>query len=95
MNPMDVIRRPILSEKSIELRENANQYVFEVSLAATKDDICDAVETVFGVKPTRVATVRARGKIYRRGRHITAAKLWKKAIVHLPEGKSISVFDDQ
>jgi large subunit ribosomal protein L23 len=95
VNPYNVLKRPVLSEKSTDNRETLRQYTFEIALEATKDDVRKAVEKVLGAKVQRVATVTTRGKIRRRGRHVSAARLRKKAIVTLAEGQSLKLFEDQ
>jgi large subunit ribosomal protein L23 len=94
MNPYDVLVRPLLSEKSNKLREKANKYSFQVALRASKDDIKKAVETMFEVKVADVQTLVNRGKMRRRGNHITKSSNWKKAVVTLPVGAKIGLFED-
>lgn len=94
MNPYDVLVRPLLSEKSNHGREVANKYSFHVALKATKTDVKKAVEKMFDVKVADVQTLVTRGKMRRRGNHITKASNWKKAIVTLPAGAKIGLFED-
>jgi large subunit ribosomal protein L23 len=89
----DVIRRPIVNEKSTLCRRYGNQYVFAVDLKATKQDIANAVSTFFGVKVDSVNTLVMPGKDKRFGRHIGHSNKWKKAVVTLADGQKIEFFD--
>lgn len=93
MNVYDIIKRPIVTEKSmIEMEEN--KYTFEVAKNATKPEIKAAIEEIFGVKVERVNTMNMRGKMKRQGVHQGRRPSWKKAIVKLSEdSKSIEFFD--
>lgn len=75
----DVLRRPIVSEKAVKLSEG-NAIAFEIAADATKDDVAHAVQAIYGVKPTKVNIVVAKGKVKRRGTQRTV----KKAYVTLP-----------
>jgi large subunit ribosomal protein L23 len=86
----DVIRRPIISEKSTRGSE-WNQVTFEVADWATKADVKRAVETLFKVKVAAVNTVRVRGKWKRFRGFLGRRSDMKKAIVTLAEGQSIDV----
>ncbi len=86
----DVIRRPVITEKAMKSSEH-NQVVFLVDLKATKPQIKQAVESVFGVKVTAVNTLRQEGKT-KTFRGIKGVRNeTKKAIVTLAEGQSIDV----
>jgi large subunit ribosomal protein L23 len=95
MNPLNVLIRPILSEKSNLLREATTQYTFEVATAATKTDVKKAIAKQFGSKVVGVRTIVCRGKVKRRGMHVTKGKTTKKAIVTLAEGEKLKLFEDQ
>ncbi len=88
----DVIRRPIISEKSTALAEVANRYAFEVATQANKQEIRDAVQRLFNVKVLAVRTLTVHGKVKRVGRFETKRSNWKKAIVTLGEGQKIDFF---
>ena len=93
MNQHLVIKRPIaLTEKSARLKQD-NKVVFEVALTANKLQIKDAVEALFDVKVTNVSTLVQRGKVKRMGRQLAKRRNWKKAIVTLREGDSITFFE--
>jgi len=91
----DVILRPVISEKSMDLARNQKSYTFRVDPHASKPEIKKAVETVFGVKVAAVNTMHVLGKFKRMGnRPEGKTPAWKKAIVTLTEGsKTIEFFD--
>jgi large subunit ribosomal protein L23 len=89
----DIIIRPLITEKSTDLREKANQIVFEVAKNAGKLEIKKAVETLFKVKVIDVHTISVKGKKRRVGKHIGVKSDWKKAVVKLKEGDTISIFE--
>lgn len=91
MHARDIIKRPIVTEKSTDLMAE-NKYTFEVDLRASKPMIKDAVEQIFGVEVEKVNTSRVKGKLRRMGRHEGYTSEWKKAVVTLKEGHSIEVF---
>ncbi|HOB40594.1 MAG: 50S ribosomal protein L23 [Limnochordia bacterium] len=91
MDARDIIKRPIITEKSTDLMAQ-NKYTFEVDMRATKPQIKAAVEEIFGVKVEKVNTARVRGKLRRMGRHEGYTSDWKKAVVTLKPGHSIEVF---
>lgn len=93
MNVHEVIRAPIVTEKSDQDREANNAYAFEVDRRASKDEIKAAVKKFFGVTPVDVRTSIVRGKVKRVGRSIGRRPNWKKAIVVLEEGQSIDLFN--
>jgi large subunit ribosomal protein L23 len=88
----EVIRRPIISEKSTALAEVAGRYAFEVSVKANKQEIKDAVQNLFKVKVRDVRTMIMHGKVKRVGRFETKRSNWKKALVTLAEGQKIDFF---
>jgi large subunit ribosomal protein L23 len=94
MKHYDIIRRPVLSEKSYS--EIANKkYVFEVAVDANKIEIKEAVEKAFGVKVEKVNTVNVRGKLKRQGRTQGYTSKRKKAIVQLTkDSKAIEIFEN-
>ena len=84
-----VIRRPVISEKSTIAADSMHQVIFEVLDDATKSEIKEAVEALFDVTVQRVRVVNVRGKIKRFGRTPGKRKNWKKAYVRLAEGDDI------
>ena len=90
---VDLVIKPIITEKATLLLEN-NQYVFDVLPKATKPEIKAAIEQLFDVKVTGVNTIRLPRKKRRVGRFIGSKPLYKRAIVTLQEGDSITLFPD-
>ena len=88
----NVIKRPVISEKSTALAEVANRYVFEVDAAASKPEIKNAVEQLFKVKVKAVNTTVVHGKNKRAGRFEFKRSNWKKAIITLAPGQKIELF---
>lgn len=88
----EVIKRPIISEKSTALAEVANRYVFEVAPQANKEEIKDAVQRLFNVRVRQVRTMNVHGKVKRVGRFVTKRPNWKKALVTLADGQKIDFF---
>ncbi|MCK6487521.1 MAG: 50S ribosomal protein L23 [Planctomycetes bacterium] len=90
MNPYEIIKRPVVSEKSMHLQNKLAQYTFEVHQDANKQQIKEAVETLFKVTVTGISTMNVRGKSRRvRGREPGLTSAWKKAIVSLADGQKI------
>ena len=92
MKLTDIIRRPLITEKTTMAREGANTVVFEVAAGATKVDIRRAVEKLLGSKVADVRTSIAHGKFKRQGRFIGQRSDWKKAYVRLKDGEKIPEF---
>ena len=90
LHPYDVIRRPVITEKSTLLQDEHNQYVFEIAINANKIQVKEAVELIFGIDPEDILQVRTMvmpAKRGRRGRKFyIRQRQWKKAIVTLAEG---------
>jgi large subunit ribosomal protein L23 len=91
MHRYDVLRRPVVTEKTDVMAEQHNQYVFEVARQANKRQVQDAVEAVFKVHVTDVHTMVVPGKTRRWGRHVARTPRWKKAIVTLVQGDRIDL----
>lgn len=95
MHPYSVIIRPIVSEKSTDMREKEGKYVFLVRREATKDDVRKAVSKLWDVKVEKVQTLINRGKIKRRGVNFSKPVKSKKAYVTLAEGAKLPLFEEQ
>lgn len=87
MRIQEVIRRPLISEKSMDQREGANTVAFAVDPRANKIEIRRAVEAQFKRKVAEVRVARFRGKVRRQGRFSGRRPEWKKAYVRLAEGE--------
>ncbi|MGE5833334.1 MAG: 50S ribosomal protein L23 [Acidobacteriota bacterium] len=92
MKLTDVIRRPLVTEKTTVARERSLVVVFEVARDATKVDIKRAVESLLGSKVDSVRTQIMHGKIKRQGRFSGQRPDWKKAWVRLREGEKVPEF---
>jgi len=91
-DPRDIILRPIVSEKSYDLIAQ-NRYTFEVDKRATKPQIADAVQEIFGVTVEKVNTMNVTGKPRRLRWRAGTTRSWKKAVVTLREGDTIEIFE--
>jgi large subunit ribosomal protein L23 len=92
MKSTDVIRRPLITEKTTVARERSLVVVFEVACDATKVDIKRAVEQLLGSKVASVRTQLMHGKFKRQGRFAGQRPDWKKAWVRLREGEKVPEF---
>ncbi len=92
-NPHDIIRKPLITEKSMDLMAEG-KYTFAVDKKANKTEIKNALETIFGVKVAKVNTMNMKGKQKRMGANVGKRADWKKAIVTLaPDSKGIEFFE--
>ena len=91
MNPRDIIKVPIITEKSSDLQQNQNTYTFSVDIRANKTQIKQAIEEIFNVKVEKVNTINVHPKTKRVGRYAGKTNKVKKAIVKLKEGSSIEL----
>jgi large subunit ribosomal protein L23 len=89
-----VIRRPIITEKGLGVKETQHTVVFEVAMAATKTQVKEAVQKIFKVKVDGVRTAIYHGKFRRRGRAEGHRRDWKKAYVRLAEGEKMIEYAD-
>ena len=92
MKLTDVIRRPLITEKTSIQREDGKTIVFHVAVGANKTEIRRAIETLLGSKVDHVRTAIAHGKIKRQGRFAGRRSDWKKAYVKLREGAKMPEF---
>jgi len=88
----EVVKRPIISEKSTAQAEIVRRYSFEVAVKANKAEIKDAVQKMFNVRVKDVRTMIVHGKLKRVGRFEVKRSNWKKALVTLAEGQKIDFF---
>ena len=89
MSPYDVLRGPVVTEKSATIRALEQTLCFRVNPKATKTDIKNAVHKVFGVEVAGVRTATFKGKMKRRGRYFGYRPDWKKAYVKLKDGQKM------
>ena len=94
MNAYDIIRKPVITEQSMEGVAD-KKYVFKVAVDATKTEIKAAVEQIFGVKVAKVNTIRMQGKVKRTGAYPAGKRAdYKKAVVTLTaDSKTIEFFE--
>jgi large subunit ribosomal protein L23 len=90
-----VIRRPLITEKSTNLKETQNTLCFEVHRDATKPEIKKAVEALFSVKIADVRVANVHGKVKRQRRTAGKRPDWKKAYVVLKKGEKMIEFFEQ
>ena len=89
MKLTEVIRRPLITEKTTVMREDGRTLVFQVAMDANKIDIRRAVEQLLGSKVQSVRTSLTHGKMKRQGRYVGRRSDWKKAYVVLKEGQKM------
>jgi large subunit ribosomal protein L23 len=89
---IDVIRRPLITEKTTILREDGRTLVLQVAVNANKIEIRHAVEQLFGSKVAAVRTANLQGKLKRQGRYVGRRSDWKKAYVRLRAGEKLPEF---
>jgi large subunit ribosomal protein L23 len=93
MKQYDIIRGPLVTEKTTLQKEIDNQVTFKVDRNANRVEIKNAVEKNFNTKVKQVRTIQVKGKVKQRGRIIGKRKDWKKAIVTLMPGQRIDFFE--
>jgi len=89
----DIIKRPIITEKTNTQKDQHNQVTFEVDPRANRIEVQRAVEQIFNVKVADIRTMHVSGKFKRRGRILGKRRNWKKAIVKLMPGERIEFFE--
>lgn len=93
MDSLNIIIRPLVTEKLTNLADSANQYGFVVDRRANKIEIKKAVEKKFEVRVKSVRTLNVRGKMKTLGRFTGRRSSWKKAIVTLEKDHTITLFE--
>lgn len=94
MNWADVVRRPIITEKALDLKEDQRILCFEVRARASKQEVKQAIEKLFNIKVAAVNTASFRGKTRRQGRYTGRRSDWKKAFVKLKPGERMIEYAD-
>lgn len=89
----NIIKRPLMTEKTTLQKETFNQLSFEVDRGANRVEIKRAVEKIFNVRVAKVRTIQVKGKTKQRGRILGKRRDWKKAIVKLMPGERIDFFE--
>ncbi|MCF6246463.1 MAG: 50S ribosomal protein L23 [Desulfobacula sp.] len=93
MSNYDIIRGPVVTEKTTLQKELNNQVTLKVDKRANRVEIKEAVEMAFNTKVKQVRTIQVKGKVKQRGRIIGKKADWKKAIVTLMPGQRIDFFE--
>tara|TARA_B100001146_G_C15943400_1_gene332330 strand:- start:105 stop:392 length:288 start_codon:yes stop_codon:yes gene_type:complete len=93
MHIFEVLRRPLVTEKSQIMQDGYNKYAFEIDSRANKAQVKSAVEESFGVKVTEVNIMTVKGKSKRYGRRLSQRPSWKKAVVSLGGNDKIQIFE--
>src|SRR5688500_3863812 len=93
MNKFQILKRPIITERYTQLREQGNKDTLEEERGANKVTVEQAVESLFNVKVKKVGTMNVHGKFKRIGRSIGRRSDWKRAVVTLAEGQTIELLD--
>lgn len=93
MKEYDIIRGPLVTEKTTLQKEMHNQLTFKVDIRANRVEIKDAVEKNFNAKVKQIRTIQVKGKVKQRGKILGKKKDWKKAIVTLMPGQRIDFFE--
>jgi large subunit ribosomal protein L23 len=93
MKEYDIIRGPVVTEKTTLQKELNNQLTFKVDRRANRVEIKDAVERNFNTRVKQVRMIQVKGKVKQRGKILGKRKDWKKAIVTLMPGQRIDFFE--
>jgi large subunit ribosomal protein L23 len=93
MKEYDIIRGPLVTEKTTLQKETNNQLTFKVDRRANRVEIKDAVEKNFNTRVKQIRTIQVKGKVKQRGKILGKRKDWKKAIVTLMPGQRIDFFE--
>jgi large subunit ribosomal protein L23 len=92
-HPREIIVAPLVTEKTSTMNKSNNSYTFRVSVNANKIEIRQAIEKIFNVNVVAVNTICQKGKTKRLGKYTGRRSDWKKAIVKLKAGETISAFE--
>ncbi|OGR57960.1 MAG: 50S ribosomal protein L23 [Desulfobacula sp. RIFOXYB2_FULL_45_6] len=93
MKHYDIVRGPVVTEKTTLQKDTSNQVTLRVDKNANRVQIKDAVEKNFNTKVKQVRTIQVKGKVKQRGKIIGKRKDWKKAIITLMPGQKIDFFE--
>ena len=93
-SPYEILKLPVITEKSTHVKENLRTLTFKVARNANKQEVRDAVEKIFKVKVESVRTANFHGKVRRQGRFSGRRPDWKKAYVTLKQGEKMVEFSE-
>ncbi len=91
MNAYEIIKAPIITEKTVAMMQNENVYTFEVDKRANKIQVKEAIKEIFGVEVERVNIINSKPKTKRMGRYVGKTNNVRKAMVKVAEGSNIEV----
>ena len=91
-NAYRVLVKPLITEKA-SMEGASGKYTFEVAINTNKVEIAKSFEEVYGIKPVSVNSIKMEGKKVRHGKSLGKRKDWKKAIITLPKGKTINLYE--
>lgn len=94
INHFNILRQPVITEKSYAGTGASNQYTFRVAREATKNQVRAAVEVIFEVQVEKVQVINMPSKAKRRGAHTGTRTGYRKAVVRLAEGQSLEVAEE-
>ncbi len=94
MSARDIVIRPIITEKTSKQNAEENKIAFEVKKGANKTSVALAIEEIYGIKPEKVNILNVHPKEKRMGRYVGKTNAVRKAVVTLPEGQNINLFDE-
>ena len=88
---LDIVKAPVITEKSANLAQKENKYVFKTDYKANKTQIKNAVEKIFGVHVEGISTIQVKPRKKRVGRYSGLSNKYKKAVVQIREGETIDI----
>jgi len=94
INNFDILREPVVTEKSYAGTGDSNQYTFRIARSASKTEVKAAIEAIFEVKVDKVQVINMPSKPKRRGQHAGTRSGYRKAVVRLAEGHSLEMADE-
>jgi len=94
MSARDIIIRPIVTEKTMKLSSDENKITFEVARDANKTSVKQAIKEIYNISAERVSIINQRPRLKKVGKYQGMTKAVKKAIVSLPAGQSIDLFNN-
>ncbi len=89
----DVIKKPLFTEKGMDIKERENKILIEVNAGANKHEIKEAIQEIFKVKVEKIATVSVKGKMKRHGKYLGRRSDRKRAIVTLKQGEKLDFIE--
>ena len=95
MSARDIIIRPIVTEKTMKLQSDENKITFMVAKNANKISVAQAIKEIYNIKAEKVNIVNVHPKTKRLGKYVGKTNAVRKAIVKLPEGQSIDLFNSE